>query len=329
MAELKIRNLKHLQQLIRLMPFLDCNLDEQAAIRLSKVAVPLTDLTADATLNPTDCLVRVDTSGADVSVILPPAAGQTRLVLIKKLDAANTLTLLPDAIVPDTIEGAASLDLTQDGQFVLLISDQISNYLVLGAGSGSTVTGVPPTDIDAVAVWDSVLGDRLKNSAVKITDDAVNVLIASTLAMILQGGGSLTLTCGGDMRYQPGGVAGNHYWRDRNSVVRAALVEDSGENTFSLEEALLRMAGVPTLPTPASDNHILAPLSGTEDALFYKGASGLEKEVVFVTKHTVAPGTGDDVNDGYRIGHLWVDTTNDNVYLCESNAAGAANWILI
>lgn len=41
-----------------------------------------------------------------------------------------------------------------------------------------------------------------------------------------------------------------------------------------------------------------------------------------------APGVGDDVNDGYVAGSLWVDTSGSpsELYLCTDNTAGAAVW---
>lgn len=41
---------------------------------------------------------------------------------------------------------------------------------------------------------------------------------------------------------------------------------------------------------------------------------------------TAAPGVGDDIADGYGPGSLWLNTTSNLAYICESNAAGAAVW---
>ena len=45
-----------------------------------------------------------------------------------------------------------------------------------------------------------------------------------------------------------------------------------------------------------------------------------------VYNKAAAPVAGDDVNDGYNIGNLWIDTTNNKSYICLDNAAGAAVW---
>ena len=42
---------------------------------------------------------------------------------------------------------------------------------------------------------------------------------------------------------------------------------------------------------------------------------------------TAAPGTGDDNADGYRVGSLWIDVTNDEAYRCVDDTTGAAVWI--
>lgn len=41
---------------------------------------------------------------------------------------------------------------------------------------------------------------------------------------------------------------------------------------------------------------------------------------------TTAPTSGDDVNDGYQIGSVWVDTSTDIVYICVDSTASSAIW---
>ena len=41
---------------------------------------------------------------------------------------------------------------------------------------------------------------------------------------------------------------------------------------------------------------------------------------------TAAPAVTDDINDGYQIGDVWLDETNNKSYQCLDNAVGAADW---
>jgi hypothetical protein len=42
---------------------------------------------------------------------------------------------------------------------------------------------------------------------------------------------------------------------------------------------------------------------------------------------TAAPAVGDDSADGYRIGSMWIDVNDDEVYRCVDDTVGAAVWI--
>lgn len=44
---------------------------------------------------------------------------------------------------------------------------------------------------------------------------------------------------------------------------------------------------------------------------------------------TAAPTVNDDSGDGYSVGSLWFDGTNDNIYGCTDASSGAANWELL
>ncbi len=52
--------------------------------------------------------------------------------------------------------------------------------------------------------------------------------------------------------------------------------------------------------------------------------------VLAIPKHNfaagAAPGVGDDSADGYSVGSMWFDTTNDEIYGCVDASEGAAVW---
>lgn len=41
---------------------------------------------------------------------------------------------------------------------------------------------------------------------------------------------------------------------------------------------------------------------------------------------TAAPGVGDDSDDGYSVGSVWINTTADDAYICCDATVGAAVW---
>jgi hypothetical protein len=58
--------------------------------------------------------------------------------------------------------------------------------------------------------------------------------------------------------------------------------------------------------------------------------SPLKGEVVIAgnpNTATVNPGVGNDVSQGYIVGSLWLNTSSSAVFLCASNALGAAVWV--
>ncbi|MBA3761744.1 MAG: hypothetical protein H0X04_00175 [Chthoniobacterales bacterium] len=48
-----------------------------------------------------------------------------------------------------------------------------------------------------------------------------------------------------------------------------------------------------------------------------------------VVRKTTTPGVNDDKDSGYVIGDIWMDTTGNAIYMAESVANGAANWLQI
>ena len=49
----------------------------------------------------------------------------------------------------------------------------------------------------------------------------------------------------------------------------------------------------------------------------------------FIHQSTTNPTITDDANSDFIIGHKWVNTTLDKIFICVDNTAGAAIWVLI
>jgi hypothetical protein len=56
-----------------------------------------------------------------------------------------------------------------------------------------------------------------------------------------------------------------------------------------------------------------------------KASAGDVPKVNFAA--TASPTTGDDSADGYSVGSIWIDTTNDRIFKCVDATEGAAVWI--
>lgn len=64
------------------------------------------------------------------------------------------------------------------------------------------------------------------------------------------------------------------------------------------------------------------------NVLIVEGAGGATSDVKVLNKldATTAPTVNDDSGDGYDVGSIWVDVTNDNAYICLDATVGAAVW---
>lgn len=81
----------------------------------------------------------------------------------------------------------------------------------------------------------------------------------------------------------------------------------------------------------APSAHAATHASGGTDPLTLTAAQvglGNVANLKFNLAATSAPTSGDDSADGYAVGSVWVNTSpGGKVYLCQSAAVGAANWI--
>jgi hypothetical protein len=59
--------------------------------------------------------------------------------------------------------------------------------------------------------------------------------------------------------------------------------------------------------------------------------SDINANLAFVNKYdaSVDPGVNDDITSGYEAGSTWINLVNGNIWMCTSNADGAATWVLV
>lgn len=97
-----------------------------------------------------------------------------------------------------------------------------------------------------------------------------------------------------------------------------------------LEAVSLATLDETTLTTPIGldDGGTAADLSSVSGNEFIRVNSGGTALGTFKNNFsaTAAPTVGDDSEDGYEVGSLWVDTTNNAVYICLNASIGAAVW---
>lgn len=88
-----------------------------------------------------------------------------------------------------------------------------------------------------------------------------------------------------------------------------------GVGTYTLAGDLL-----PNTPDPVTDGDF------TLNGDLVRTGVGVYSATLFNHAATAAPGVGDDAADGYSVGSRWIDTTNDDVYVCADATIGAAVW---
>ncbi len=78
--------------------------------------------------------------------------------------------------------------------------------------------------------------------------------------------------------------------------------------------------------SPSSAQLALLQTLATISGLANFNGSGSAGAILIKLNGTAAPTVNDDSGDGYGIGSLWIDTTNDNIYQATDVTVGAANW---
>lgn len=86
----------------------------------------------------------------------------------------------------------------------------------------------------------------------------------------------------------------------------------------------MRRGAVSGLPSLAAGQ----PGFTTDQFRLYVGSSGGNRLVGLLhnVAGTTAPTVNEDAGDGYSVGSVWIDTTNDKGYVCADSTVGAAVW---
>lgn len=94
--------------------------------------------------------------------------------------------------------------------------------------------------------------------------------------------------------------------------------------TITKDPAVNATAAPGLVGVTTAQKALLAVISGLTGLV--KMAGGVASAILIKLDGTAAPGVNDDSGDGYGIGSIWIDTTNDNAYIATDVTVGAANW---
>ena len=79
----------------------------------------------------------------------------------------------------------------------------------------------------------------------------------------------------------------------------------------------------------STSKHGFVPKAPDDSQKYLDGTGGWTSLTLNKLDATAAPTTGDDTGDGYSVGSVWVDVTNDKAYICVDASSGAAVWNFI
>lgn len=174
-------------------------------------------------------------------------------------------------------------------------------------GSGALVFGTSPT-IDAP----SITGVLTTSGAQITTANAMGALAIDVTK------GLNTKSISADSTFTFSATPSTNTW-----FSMFVANSDTAAHTLTIPSSysMARAATVTTLVIPASGFMLLQwRYDGSVYRLFASDG--------FLSKFdaTAAPGVTNDLDEGYGAGSLWLDATNNNTYICESAANGAAVW---
>lgn len=141
-------------------------------------------------------------------------------------------------------------------------------------------------------------------------------------------GAAEEITVGNGLEFNAGGI--------RRSALTGDVTASAGSNATTIANSAVTLAkmadlaaarvigrasgagtGVPTALTGAQLASIIGTVSSSAAGVFPQSNLGASAD----------PTTGDDTGDGYSVGSLWLNTTDDTAFICVDATASAAVWL--
>lgn len=170
------------------------------------------------------------------------------------------------------------------------------------------------------------------DSSVTITDDTSNDEIDLAIATDGVTNTHIAADAVQTSQIQDGAVTNAKLPDVASNTIKGRLTASSGDvEDLSPANAIdVLESGGAVIETNATTVANAGAIMGTDvsesDGFLRKTGSGTYDAVKYNFSATTSPTATDDTGDGYAVGSLWIDTTNDRVYICLDATASAAVW---
>lgn len=285
----------------------------------------------DNTLSPyalkvTDVGVEVSAAAGAVTITLPTglqALGFKPMVIYIRAGQAHAVTLArgggSDAINGVTADYVISATAGAVSPVAVLISYALSTWVVQQLDANPEAV-----EVISGATYTVAPGDHKKTY---LCNNAGGCTVTVPASGVELGHETTFIGAPGVVTFVSGGGGGTNSVAQKPASLSLSTAEaysvasikvtgiGVGVGTYALAGDLL-----PNTPDPVTDGDF------TLDGDLVRTGAGAYSATLFNHAATAAPGVGDDAADGYSVGSRWIDTTNDDVYICADATIGAAVW---